>query len=98
MKKVLTLVIICLLGQFGLMANSNNSLFDPSSFVNMLMPPENCDSISAHFVPTKQYSEPNELVAFDNQSTNYYRSEWYVNDSLVSTSTHLSYTFVDEGH
>jgi hypothetical protein len=99
MKNFFTLAFICLTGQFGLMANNNNSMFVPSHFIRLLAPPpENCDSILASFVPSKQYSEPNELVSFNNQSTNYHRSEWYIEDSLVSTSTHLSYTFLADGH
>ncbi len=57
-----------------------------------------CNDIQAFFIPSKFYSAPGEEVTFTNQSSGYHHCSWYMNNVLVSTSVHWSYTFSADGH
>lgn len=94
MKSVFTLVFVCLLGQFGLMANGDCSRGNPTGFIKMMLPPpENCDSMTAYYEQSFNAAPFGEQIYFNNLGSNYYSSEWYLNDSLVATTTSWSYTF-----
>lgn len=98
MKSVFTLVFVCLLGQFGLMANPSNNLLAPSKFIKTLIPPpENCDSISANYSLSAPSLFVGDTIVFTNLSQYYTNSKWYLNDTLISYDTHLSWIFVNGG-
>lgn len=94
MKNTLTLVIICLLVQLGSTAYGKNNHLVASSFVDLLVPPPgDCDSMNALFEQSYNAAPFGEQVDFYNLSSNYYSSEWYLNDSLVATTTNWSFVF-----
>lgn len=98
MKSLLTLVFVCLLGQFSLMANRSNNLLTPSKFIKTLIPPpENCDSISANYSISSPSLFVGDTIVFTNLSQYYTNSKWYLNDTLISYDTHLSWIFVNGG-
>jgi hypothetical protein len=95
MKLVNAFIFSTLLAVNLLIANDLWGGVSHPLFVDM---PPPCDSLQAHFTPSNFYSEPGEEVTFTNQSSNYYYSFWYLDNVLVSTSTHWSYTFTADGH
>jgi hypothetical protein len=98
MKSVLTLVFTCLLGQFSLIAKSNNNLLPPpKSIKTFTPPPENCDSISANYSLSSPSLFVGDTIVFTNFSQYYTNSKWYLNDTLISNDTHLSWIFLNGG-
>lgn len=55
------------------------------------------DNILAGFTRNISVPKTGDLVSFTNTSSGTNTYQWYVNDSLVGTSTDLSYTFTSEG-
>jgi hypothetical protein len=86
-----TLAIFCVI-------STSNCAYSAYEFRDNIFLNDICETTLASYSSSHISSGVMELVTFTNTSSGYYRSEWFLNDSLVATTNHFSYSFSVSGN